>query len=333
METLEKLMLEKIVVKMKRFKMNEIQQLFKILHLKMEWKDIVDIVTECRMRMNVANVVSVVHELLKNSESSIEATYHQVLLVDAIFHQSSNWWTVSIDKANKRLLDKEIIRNNIHTMLDKLSIDATTYVMKNNQLFWVLINENSKNDGSGACAKLSIPFFFTIVPGKVFHVFHRPQNFNNVLMKVVIKSVGATKCKPYALSGKHLPSMVSLLADKCNERKLKDAALRELTNNYRDEDVQEYVQTLFGNECRVLERFTLNVLTDLSVSNNNTTGNGGKKSKRRTFKTTIELKGDNVMDGIKDMMLTSVLQPAYPDWVRRLPISGKNCFNIDLVSP
>jgi len=123
MATLEKLMLDKILMKMKRFNMNELKQLFKILHLNLEWKDIINIVSECRLRLSVANVVSVVHQHLKNSDS-IDETYHRVLLVDAIFHQNSQWWTVTIDKVNKQLLDKEIIRNNIEAMLNKLNIKA-----------------------------------------------------------------------------------------------------------------------------------------------------------------------------------------------------------------
>ena len=59
--------------------------------------------------------------------------------MDTIFHQKSQWWTVTIDKVNKQLLDKEIIRNNIEAMLNKLNIKAITYVMKCNKLCWVCL--------------------------------------------------------------------------------------------------------------------------------------------------------------------------------------------------
>ncbi|XP_015377297.1 PREDICTED: uncharacterized protein LOC107171558 [Diuraphis noxia] len=271
MATLEKLMLDKILMKMKRFNMNELKQLFKILHLNLEWKDIINIVTECRLRLSVANIVSVVHQHLKDSDS-IDETYHRVLLVDAIFHQNSQWWTVTIDKVNKQLLDKEI--------------------------------------------------FFTIAPGKVFHVFHKPQNIDNRLLKIVIKSVGASKCKPYSLSGKNLPSMVSLLEDK-NRGNEKNKEIPTLLNNYKEEDVQEYVQQLFGEKCRVLNEFTINVESDMSVfSNSNLAG--------KICKTRVVLKGESIIDCVKDMMLSGVLQPPYPDWATKLPVLGKNCVNINV---
>ncbi|KAL5239716.1 hypothetical protein ACI65C_007126 [Semiaphis heraclei] len=320
MAALEKLMLDKILMKMKRFNMNELKQLFKILHLNLEWKDIINIVSECRLRLSVANIVSVVHQHLKDSDS-IDETYHRVLLVDAIFHQNSQWWTVTIDKVNKQFLDKEIIRNNIEAMLNKLNIKAITYVMKCNTLFWVLIdiNETKKKQTT---VKLNNPYFFTIAPGKVFHVFHKPQNIDNRLLKIVIKSVGASKCKPYSLSGKNLPSMVSLLEDK-NRGNEKNKEIPTLLNNYKEEDVQEYVQQLFGEKCRILNEFTINVESDMSVfSNSNLAG--------KICKTKVVLKGESIIDCVKDMMLSGVLQPPYPDWATKLPVLGKNCVNINV---
>lgn len=319
MASLENLMLDKIVMKMKRFNMNEIQQLIKILHLNLEWKDVVNLVSKCRLRLNIANIVYVVHEHLKESES-IKETYHRVLLVDAIYHQSSYWWTVSIDKVKKRLLDKEIIRNNIQSMMDKMNIKAITYVMKCNQQFWVLINVN-ETKRKKTNLKLNNPYFFTIAPGVVFHIFHRPQNTDSRLLKIVVKSVGATKSKPYELSGKHLQSMVSLLEDK---NKVNDQEnIQELSNNYKEDDVREYIQQLFGNKRRVLNQFTINVESDISAfSNTNPVG--------KMCKTKIELKGDNIIECVKDMMLSGVLQPPYPDWVIKLPVLGKNSVNIDI---
>jgi len=320
MAAIKKLMLDKILMKMKRFNMNELKQLFKILHLNLEWKDIINIVSECRLRLSVANVVSVVHQHLKDSDS-VDETYHRVLLVDTIFHQKSQWWTVTIDKVNKQLLDKEIIRNNIEAMLNKLKIKAITYVMKCNNLFWVLIDINEPKRKQ-TIVKLNSPYFFTIAPGKVFHVFYKPQNIENRLLKIVIKSVGASKCKTYSLSGKHLPSMVSLLEDKSRGNE-KNMEVPILVNNYKEEDVQEYVQKLFGEKRRVLNEFTVNVESDMSVfSNSNPVG--------KMCKTKVVLKGENVIDGVKDMMLSGVLQPPYPDWVTKLPVLGKNCVNINV---
>lgn len=65
MESIEKLMLDKIIIKMKRFNINEIQHLFKILHFNLEWNVIISIVAECRLRMSVRNVVCVINEYLK----------------------------------------------------------------------------------------------------------------------------------------------------------------------------------------------------------------------------------------------------------------------------
>lgn len=321
MATLEELMLEKTIIKMKRFSLNETQQLLKILHLNLEWKDIIKLVSECRMRLNVANVVSIIHQYLKKSEL-IEETYHRVLLVDTIFHQSSQWWTVSINKVKENLLDKEKIRSNIQAMLDKLNIEGTTYVMKFNRLFWVLININkTKITKNGP--KLNTPNFFTIAPGKVFHIFHKPQNIDDRLLRIVTKSIGANKCKPYALSGKHLPSMVHLLEDKNKENEEESSHVLSLANNYKEEDVRIYVQNLFGDKRPILNQFTINVESDLSVlSNSNMIG--------KMCKTKVELKGENIIDGVKDMMLSGVLQPPYPDWVTKLPVLGKNSVNIDI---
>jgi len=320
MATLEKLMLDKILLKMKRFNMNELQQLCKILHLNLEWKDIINLVSECRMRLSVANVVSVIHQHLKDSES-IEETYHRVMLVDTIFHQNSQWWTVTIDKVNKQLLDKEIIRNNIEAMLNKLNIKSITYVMKCNKLFYVLIDVN-ETKRKQTTIKLNNLYFFTIAPGKVFHVFYKPQNIENRLLKIVIKSIGASKYKPYSLSGKHLQSMVNLLEDK-NRNNEKNTKVPILVDNHKEEDVQEYVQQLFGEKCRVLNQFTINVESDLSVFSNNSPAG-------KICKTKVVLKGDSVIDGVKDMMLSGILQPPYPDWATRLPVLGKNCVNINI---
>jgi len=311
--TLEKMMLDKTAVKMKRFNINEIKQLFKFLHLDLEWKDIVKLVSDCRLRLSVPNIVSVVYQYLKDSSDSIEEIYHRVLLVDAIYHQNSLWWTVSVDKVNKHCLEKEIIRDNIQAMLDKLNINATTYVMKCNKLFWVLINTSKKKNTS---PKLNVPIFFTIVPGKVFYVFHRPQKVDSRLLKTVIKSIGAKKYEPYELSGKHLQSMVNLLKNKNKENNQNNAL--ELSNNNKEVDVQEYAQQLFGKRWQVLNQFTINFSM---LSNSNPPG--------KTCKTRVELSGSNIIDGVKDMMLSGILQPPYFSWVTKLPVLGKNCVHID----
>lgn len=321
MASLDKLMLDKVAIKMKRFNMQEMQQLIKILHLNLGWTDIVNLVSECRMRLTVSNVVSIVKHHLKDGER-IEETYHRVLLVDAIFHKSSHWWTVSVDKVNKRLLDKERIRNNIQTVLDKLNISAMTYVMKCTELFWVLINiKDTKKKNTSQ--KLDKPYFFTISPGKVFHVFYRPQIIDSRLLKIVIKSVGANKCKPYALSGKHLQSMVNLLEDKDKDKENGQENVQLLTNNYKEEDVREYVKQLFGDKQRILNQFTINVESDMSVFSS--TDPVGK-----TCKTKVVLTGDSVIDSVKDMMLSGVFEPPYPDWVTKLPVMGKNSININI---
>lgn len=317
MASVEKLMLDKIVVKMKRFNLDQLQQLIKILHLTIEWKDIVNMVSQCRLRLTISNIVSVIHHFIKDSDS-IEQIYHRVLLVDAIYHQIGQWWTVSVDKVNKRLLDKEIIRNNIQSMLDKLNMKAIAFVMKCNQLFWVYINISEKKLNKNS-VRLSTPYFFTIAPGKVSHVFHKPQNIDNRLLKIVIKSIGANKCKPYELSGKHIQSLVNLINDKNKENHQDN--MQVLANNYKEEDVREYVQRLFGDKCQLLNKFTINMERDLSVVNN--TNPDGKMCKSK-----IELKGDSVINGIKDMMMSGVLVAPYPDWVTRLPVLGKNCVNI-----
>ncbi|XP_050436337.1 uncharacterized protein LOC126843069 [Adelges cooleyi] len=320
MATTEKLMLNKIAVKMKRFNMSEIQQLLKILHLNLEWKNVVELVEKCRMRLNVTNVVNVIFQYLKDKESIMEV-YHRVLLVDVIYHQSGSWWTVTIDKVKQNLLDKERIRNNIQAMLDKLNINAITYVMKFNQFFWVLVDKTEINKKTKL--KLNVPSFFTIPASNVSHIFHKPRNIDGTLLKIVIKSVGGSRSKPYPLSGKNLLSMVSLLEDKNKENEENDVHRTALTNNYRDEDVREYIGQLFGTKKRVLNSFTINVESDLSMF-----GNGNLPGKM--CKTRIELKADNVIEGVKDMMLSGVLQPPYPDWVTKLPVLGKNCVNINM---
>lgn len=321
MANLEKLMLDKTVIKMKRFKINEFQQIFKFLHLDLEWKDVVKQVSKCRLRLNIVNVVSVIHQYLKDS-NLIEETYLRVMLADAIYHQNSQWWTVTMNTINKRLLEKEIIRNNIQAMLNKLNINAVTYVMHYDKMFWVLINmnESKKNNIN---PKLKTPYFFTITTGKVFHVFHRPQNVDNRLLKIVIKSVGAKKCKSYDLSGKHLQSMVNLLEDRNKENKQEN--LQKLPDNYKVENVQEYVQQLFGNKQQVLNNFTINVESDYSMLSNT-------NPYVKTCKTKVELKGNSIISGVKDMMLSGVLQPPYSDWVMKLPVLGKNSVHVDIRS-
>lgn len=321
MATLEKLMLKKTVLKMKRFNINEFQHLLKILHLNIEWKDIVKHVSDCRLRLNIINIVAVVHHFLKDSDF-IEESYHRVLLVDAIFHQSSYWWTVSLDKVHTRLLEKETIRNNIQCMLEKLNINAITYVMKFNKLFWVLIikGESKKKKNN---LKLSSPFFFALAPGKVFHVFYRPSNIDNKLLKIVVSSIGAKNYKPYDLSGKHIQSMVNFLEDKNKE----NAHMNEQQLfNYKEEDVQEYVKNLFGDKNYVLNQFTINIKTDYSMLGD-TIPDNSKISKAK-----VELNGNNIIDGVKDMMLSGAIQPAYPDWVTKLPVLGKNSVHIDVRS-
>lgn len=316
MAGVEKLMLDKIVMKMKRFNLDQLQQLIKILHLTLDWKDIVNMVSECRLRLTISNIVSVVHHFIKDSDS-IEEIYHRVLLVDVIYHQTGQWWTVSVDKVNKRLLDKEKIRNSIQSMLDKLNMKAIAFVMKYNQLFWVYINISEKKFKKNS-VKLSSPNFFTIAPGKVFHVFYKPQNIDDRLLKVVIKSIGANKCKSYELSGTHVQSMVNLINNKNKENHQDNV---QILANYMEEDVQEYVQRLFGDKCQLLNKFTINMERDLSAVNH--TNLDGKMCKSK-----IELNGNNVINGIKDMMLSGVFEAPYPDWVTRLPVLGKNCVNI-----
>lgn len=265
---------------------------------------------------------------LKGKQNLIEETYSRVLLVDAIYHQNSQWWTMSVDKVNKRLLDKEIIRHNIQSMLDKSNIKGVSYVMKYGDLFWVLIITSEKGNRKKTNVKLSTPNFFTIAPGNVFHVFHRPHIINNRLLKIVIKSVGANKFKSYPLSGKNLQSMVHFLGDKDKEKE----NVQELSNNYKEEEVRAYVQQLFGNKCRILNQFIINVESDLSMFSN-TGSNSNSNSAGRTNKinkSKIELKADSIIDGIKDMILTGVLTPPYPDWVTKLPVLGKNNVHIKL---
>lgn len=319
MATLEKLMLNKIVMKMKRFNMNEIQHLLKILPLNLDWNDITNLVIELRLRLTVANVVSIVQYYLKEMES-IEATYYRVLLADAIYHQRTQWWTVTIDKVTKRFLDKRIIQNNIESMLIKMSIKAITYVMELNKFFWILINVN-ETKGRKTTLKLNNPYFFTIAPGKVCHIFHRPRNIDNRLMKIVSKAVGAKKYKIHALSGKDLYSMVNFMEDKNKEND--QGNVQALFNSYKEEDVKEYVQKLFGNNCRILNEFTININTDLTKINK-------INPDEKIYNTQVQLKGDSIIDGIKEMMLLGVLQPPYPDWVTRLPYLGKNNVNINL---
>lgn len=67
MEAIDKLMLDKIVIKMKRFNMEEIQRLFKILHLDLEWNDVINTVVNCRLRMSVGNVVCILDEYFKGT--------------------------------------------------------------------------------------------------------------------------------------------------------------------------------------------------------------------------------------------------------------------------
>lgn len=317
MTTLENLMLSKITMKMKKFNLNEIKQLLNFLHLNLEWEDITKLLTECRMRMTIPNVVSIIHHFLKDDER-IEETYYRVLLVDAIYHQNTQWWTVSVDKVNKHLLDKDIIRNNIQTILDKLNIKAITYVMMCNELFWILINI-SEIKKKQTRLKLNNPYFFTIAPGKIFHVFHRPQNVDDRLLKAVIKSVGANKFKPYALSGKHLQSMVNMLKNKTTKET--QLNVQKLVNNHKVEDVQEYVQQLFGNKKLVINQFTINIESDMSTLND--TDMDGETSIIK-----VELKADNIINGVKDMMLSGIFQPPFPDWVTQLPVLSENCVNI-----
>jgi len=325
----EELMLKKVVTKMKRFCMNELERLLKILHLDMEWKDLMDKMCECRMRPTVKNAVSVLHQYLANNGSMIERTYHLVLLVDAIFHNSGYWWTVTVDKVNRRLLDKETIRNNVQAMLDKLNIRAIAYAMRCDQLFWVLINAvpGGTDDGAirrnttGGPAKLSNPCLFAVAPGRVFRVFHRPQNVDGKLLKVVVKSIGANKSKPYALFGKSPRSMVNLLADKDNEQQQQQGGKDDGAPTKEGDDVHEYVGRLFGDKRRVLNQFTINAQSDPSLFDD---------ADNQPFKVKVNLKADNVVDGIRDMMLSGVLQPPYPSWATKLPVTGKNCVNFSV---
>lgn len=67
MEAINKLMLDKTVIKMKKFNMKEIQQLFKILRVNLEWNDIISMVAKCRLRLCVGNVACVIDEYLKGT--------------------------------------------------------------------------------------------------------------------------------------------------------------------------------------------------------------------------------------------------------------------------
>lgn len=157
----------------------------------------------------------------------------------------------------------------------------------------------------------------------MFHVFYRSQIIDSRLLKIVIKSVGANKSKPYALSGKHLQSMVNLLEDKDKDKENGQENVQLLTNNYKEEDVREYVKQLFGDKQRILNQFTINVESDMSVFSS--TDPVGK-----TCKTKVVLTGDSVIDSVKDMMLSGVFEPPCPDWVTKLPVMGKNSININI---
>lgn len=312
---------------MKRFSMVELQQLLKVLHLNMKWEDVVNEVSNCRKRLSVKNVVDVVHQYLKDKGLLIKETYHRVLLVDAIFHQSSQWWTMTVDKVNQSFLDKETIRNNVQAILNKLNIRAITYVMLYDELFWVLINNTHDNNGTKghktSTAKLNSPCFFTVAPGRVFHVFHRPQKVDNRLLKTVIKSIGANKFKPYPLSGKHLQSMVGLLADKENKQG-NDVKNDDGAPTKEGDNVQEYVDRLYGDKCRLLNQFMINAECESLLFDN------AVDSEDMTYKTRVELKGDNVMKGVKDMMLSGALQLPYPSWAKNLPQMGTNCVDVKI---
>lgn len=218
---------------------------------------------------------------------------------------------------NKHLLDKEGIRYNIQVVLDRLKINAITYVMKCKKLFWVLINiKNTKKKNSQEFDK---QYFFTILPGKVFHVFYRPQIIDRRVLNIVIKSIGANKSKPYALYGKHLQSLVNLLEDKDNEQD----NLQLLTSNYKEEDVRGYIKQLFGEKQCIINQFTINIESDMSVfSNTNPVG--------EMCKTKVQLTSDSVFGSVKDMILSGVIQPPYPDWVSKLPVLGKNTVNVNI---
>lgn len=215
-------------------------------------------------------------------------------------------------------------------MLDKINIKGISYVMKHNNLFWVLINTSGNAKKKKTSVNLSTPHLFTIVPGNVSYVFHRPQNIENRLLKIVIKSVGANIFKSYPLTGKNLQSMIHFLGDKNKEKE----NLQELSNNFIEKDLRAYVQQLFGNEFIKLNQFIINVESDLFMfgttsrsNNNNSDGEINKINKSK-----IELKANNIIDGIKDMIFTGVLTPPYPDWVTKLPVLGKNNVQIKLHS-
>jgi len=326
--TVEKLMLKTIASKMKRFSMAQLPDVLKFLHLNMNWEELMDKVSDCRLRPTVTNVVAVVQQYLHDRELLIEGTYHRLLLVDAIIHKSGFWWTMTVDKVNPSFLDKKTIRNNIQAMLNKLNIRAITYVMSYDELFWVLINTVHDNNGTKrrktSTVKLNSPCFFTVAPGPVSYLFHRPHKVDNRLLKIMMKSIGATKCNPYPLSGKDLQSMVGLLADKENKQDNDHDENDHGVPTEEGENVQEYVDRLFGDKCRVLNHVMINAECESLLFDNAADLEG------TTHKIQVELKGDNVMKGVRDMMLSGALQLPYPSWAKKLPQIGTNCVDVKI---
>lgn len=64
------------------------------------WNDMITrVVAENRLKLRIGNVLNIIYEHLKGTgRVLIENTYYQVLLVDAVYRQKNQWWTVAVEK-------------------------------------------------------------------------------------------------------------------------------------------------------------------------------------------------------------------------------------------
>lgn len=318
MESIGKLMLDKITALLKRFSVNELQHLNKILIRNLDWNYIARTVTENRYRMNVGNVVSIINDhLIGGDRELIRNTYYRVLLADAVYHHRSQWRTVIVDKINGRLLNKAIIMHGIRYMLDTMQIDGITYVMKCDDLFAVSIDIVGSETG----VKLTAPHVFAVASGNGSSlVFYKSRRIVNLLMNVVVGSVGAKKFQPYPLTGKNIRSMVDILED----RDEKENNTQILVTKDTGTDIQQ----LYFNKRRILDRFTIHAQSFRNRNNDNNSNSGHVGSVGKIDKFKIELKASSVTNGHRDMILTAVLTPPYPDWVTNLPFLGTNSITL-----
>lgn len=309
MESIEKLMLDKITVVLKRFSVNEIRQLNKILIINLDWNDIARMVTKNRLRMNVGNVVGIINEHLNGSDRElIKNTYYRVLLADAVCHHRSQWRTVSVDKIKRRLLDKAIIKNRIRSMMGKMQTNGIIYVMKYDDMFMVSIDIVGSETDEETVVKLSTPHLFAIASGNGSQVFYKSRRIVNFLMNIVVRSVGANKFQPYPLTGKNVRSMIHFLEDKDeNETNAQMLAVKRSGKDRTRTDIQQ----LYFNKRQKLDRFTVHVESVHDYSN-------------KINKLKVELIASSITNGIRDMILAAVLTPPYPDWVIKLPFLGTN---------